>query len=196
MRIKNFFKKNYSKSWDFLKDSKNYLYFIVIVFFIFLLIGFFLPAPQSISERIMQFIQNILEKTKGMNFFQLGKFIFLNNLEVGFFGIILGIFLGVFPFLICMTNAYLLGFVASLSVQSDGILSLWRIFPHGIFEIPAIFISLALGMRLGLYTFFADKKTSFKKDFFNSLRVFFFIIMPLLIIAAIIEAGFIFFLRN
>jgi len=85
-------------------------------------------------------------------------------------------------------NGYLLGFVAMLSAKSQGIFILWRILPHGIFELPAIFISLGIGLRLGTYAF-QKKKVSFKNWIFSSLRVFILIVLPLLIVAAIIEGA-------
>tara|TARA_Y100000034_G_C6716675_1_gene316852 strand:- start:368 stop:697 length:330 start_codon:yes stop_codon:yes gene_type:complete len=106
----------------------------------------------------------------------------------------LGIFLGIFSFLILIVNGYVLGFVASKSVAVEGILVLWRLLPHGIFEIPAVMISAGLGLKLGAYLFVKHKKGDFKQWLLNSLRVFLFIVVPLLIIAAIIEGILIIFL--
>ena len=72
---------------------------------------------------------------------------------------------------------------------------LWRIFPHGIFELPAVFISLGLGLKLGTFIFQRNKLKAFAEFFWNSLRVFLFIVLPLLIIAAIIEGSLIFLLE-
>jgi len=99
----------------------------------------------------------------------------------------LGMFLGIAPVLFSLFNGYLLGFVALMAVNEQGFLSLWRIFPHGIFELPAVFISLGLGMKLGSFIFQRNKAESFKDFLWNSLRVFLLIVLPLLIIAAIIE---------
>jgi len=192
--MKSKIKKNFNKSLDFLKDSKNYIYFIIVVFFIFGLIGYFIHIP-SLVERIFEFIQEILEKTKDMSFLELNWFILFNNVKVAIFGILIGILLGIMPIALAMINGYMLGFVASMSVVEDGFLSLLKIVPHAIFELPAVFISLGLGVRLGLYTFYRRKNTSFKKEFENVCRIFVFIVLPLLIIASIIETGFIFIFR-
>lgn len=192
--IKDFFKRNYSKSWHFLKESRSYIYFIALVFFLFVIIGSFFTIP-TLVEKIMQFIQEVLEKTRDMGFWELTWFILWNNVKVSILGVLLGVIFGVIPVAFAITNGYLLGFVVSIAVRNEGVLSLWRIFPHGIFEIPAVFISLALGVRLGLYLFFRNKKTSFRENLMNSLRVFVFIVIPLLIIGAVIETVFIFFFR-
>ncbi len=121
---------------------------------------------------------------------ELIKFIFLNNLQSSFYGMIFGVLLGIFPMIAAIANGYLLGFVASISVENGGFLVLWRLLPHGIFELPAVFISLGLGLKFGMFIFQKRKLESFREYFFNSLRVFFLIIIPLLIIAGIIEGSF------
>jgi len=195
-KIKKFnFKKEYKQSWNYLKESKNFIYAIIIIFFIFALISFFVPAPDSIKEQILNFIKELLEQTKNMSHQELIKFIFLNNLQASFFGMVFGIFLGIISVMFAVVNGYLLGFVALISVKSEGALILWRLLPHGIFELPAIFISLGLGLRLGTFIFQKKKSKSVKEFFWNSLRVFLFIVIPLLIIASIIEASLIFFGR-
>lgn len=185
-------KEEYQKSWSYIKESKKFIYFVIGVFFIFTLIGFFIPTSDFFMQQILEFIKELIEKTKGMSQGELISFIFLNNLYSSFFGMVLGIFLGVFPIILAIMNGYLLGFVASLSVQDGGILVLWRIFPHGIFELPAIFISLGLGLKFGMFIFQKKKIESFRNYLWNSLRVFFFVVVPLLIIAGIIEGTFIF----
>ena len=180
-------KREYQKSWDYLQDSKKFIYLVVAIFFAFALVGFFVPAPSYLNEQIMKFIKELLERTRGLSGFQLTGFIFLNNLQSSFSGMIFGVLLGIFPILSTIVNGYLLGFVSALSVSDGGILSLWRIFPHGIFELPAVFISLGLGLKFGTFIFQKKKFESFKKYLRNSLRVFLFIVIPLLMIAGIIE---------
>lgn len=194
MKNKKFnLKKEYGKSWNFVKESRNFIYSVISVFFIFSLIGFFIPAPAMISGQILKFIEELLLKTQNMGNFELIKFIFFNNIQSSFFGMIFGAFLGIFPFMAIVANGYVLGFVASLAVNSEGVFVLWRLFPHGIFELPAIFISLGLGLKIGTFIFKKKKFESLKEYSLNSLRVFLFIVLPLLIIAAIIEGSLIYF---
>lgn len=180
-------KKEYKKSWDYLKKSKKFILMVVVIFFTFALIGFFLPVPDSIVEQIMKFITEVLEKTQRMSPNELIGFIFFNNLKSSFFGMILGIFLGVFPVIGTIANGYLLGFVSAMSVEAGGILTLWRLLPHGIFELPAVFISLGLGLKLGTIIFKEKKLEKFKDYLLGSLRVFLLVVVPLLVIAGVIE---------
>ncbi len=185
-------KKEYQKSWNYLKDSKKFIWIILWIFIVSALIGFFISAPEFISKQIADFIKEILLKTENMSQSRLISFIFLNNIQSSFFGMVFGIFLGIFPVISAIANGYLLGFVANFAIQEDGIFSLWRIFPHGIFELPAVFISFALGLRLGASIFSKKKFIKFNENFISSLKVFVLIIIPLLILAAIIEGTLIF----
>ena len=186
---RNFFKENYHESFNYIKDSRKYIYFAIAAFFVFALLGFLVPAPQGIVEQIMKFIEELLKKTENMNHFELIRFIFFNNLQSSFYGMIFGVVFGIFPMITIIANGYLLGFVAAMSVQYGGVFILWRLFPHGIFELPAVFISLGLGLKLGMFIFQKNKSESFKKYLWSSIKVFVFVIIPLLIVAAVIEGS-------
>ena len=191
-RKNNFIKQQYKLSWDFLKESRNYLYFTIFVFFVFVLIGYFVPALEIVQEGIKNFIKELLEKTENLNQFELVGFIFLNNVQVSFFGIILGALFGIFPLIYIVGNGYVLGFVSKLAVNEAGLGILINLVPHGIFELPAVFISFALGLKLASFILQKNKAESFREYFWNSLRVFLFVVTPLLIVAAIIEGSLIF----
>jgi stage II sporulation protein M len=189
VKKKNFLLKNYSLCWKFIKESRKFIYVITGIFFAFALIGFFVPVPDYLSKEIMKILMEILRKTDGMSTSEIIKFIFFNNVETSFIGMALGIFFGVFPLLFSAFNGYVLGFVAFLSVDSNGISVLLNLLPHGIFELPAIFIALGLGLKSGMLLFQIKKLRTFKYSLFETIRVFIFVIIPLLIIAAIIEGS-------
>ena len=192
-------KEEYQEAFSFLSKSRDFVYATILLFFIFGVIGFFFEDIVNqlfnslfgvkLSNTIFDYIQKILLETEGMNYGQLFGYIFFRNLQSSLFGILLGIIFGIFPLIAIIANGYLLGFVAFISVKANGIFVLWRILPHGIFELPAVFISIGLGLRLGFSMFSSKERASFKNYFVNSLRVFLLIVFPLLVIAAIIEAG-------
>jgi len=174
-------KKEYIESWRYLKESKNFIYVAIGIFVASFILAFFISPSETLLNYIFEFIQELLEKTQGMSTTKLIGFIFLNNFQSSFFGMVLGV-------------VYILGFVSSLTIVEQGAFSLWRILPHGIFELPAIFISLGLGLKLGSFVFEKNKFETFKNFLRSSLRVFLFIVIPLLIIAGIIEGILISFL--
>lgn len=185
---------NFKEGLRFIKESKRYIYFSFLLFFFFGLIGFLFPI--FFKEQILEMIKELISKTYGLSVFELVGFIFKNNLTSSFFAIFLGIFFGLFPIFILILNGYLLGFVSYSVVSQDSIFVLWRLLPHGIFEIPAIMISAGLGLKLGLSLFYKiiGKKINFIEILINSFKVFVFIIIPLLFIAGIIEGVLIYFI--
>jgi stage II sporulation protein M len=195
-------REEYSRSLSFIRESKNFIYIAILLFLIFAVIAFFFKdmvnsffistLNVNLNENILTFVENLVRRTEGMSLSQLIGFIFVNNIQSSFLGMILGIIFCIFPFMAVVTNGYLLGFVAKISVETEGIFVLWRILPHGIFELPAVLISLGLGFRLGSVLFRGN--SSLKHDLINSFRVFLLIISPLLIIAAIIEGFLMIFL--
>jgi len=189
-------KQEYIKSWNYLKESKKFIYIAIGIFVASFILAFILQPSEILLNYILEFMRELLEKTQGMSVTELTGFIFLNNLKSSFFGMIFGVVLGLFPVLALIANGYILGFVSSLSIAEEGIFSLWRILPHGIFELPAIFISFGLGLKFGSFIFQEKKSEAFRRFLLNSMRVFLFIIIPLLIIAGIIEGTFISFLGN
>jgi len=185
----------YKEAWNYIKESKKFIYVVIGIFFFFALFAYFIPAPQFISDKMMVFIKDLVNQTKGMSQWTLIDFIISNNVKSTFVGILSGIFLGIFPLISAIANGYVLGFVSFLSVKTGGILTLWKIFPHGIFEMPAVFISLGLGVKMGTFIFQKKKLKSFIDYSIKSLKVFLLITIPLLIIAGIIEGTLIILLK-
>ena len=189
-----FLQKNFGQGIKYINDSRKFIYSAVIIFLAFALVGYFLPVPDVLSEKILKFVEELLSQTEGMSWSQLLGFIFFNNLQSSFFGMILGIFFGLFSIVALVANGYLIGFVSRIVSEKEGILVLWRLLPHGIFEIPAILISTGLGIKLGTFIFQKKGKETLKEIILKSLKAFFFVIVPLLIIAALIESSLIYLL--
>lgn len=177
----------YKKAAKYLKGSLNFIYFAGIVFFIFAIAGFVFPVPELLKEKIIEMIQEILSQTEGLSTPELVSYIFVNNLQSSFASLFFGIFFGIVPFISSIFNGYVLGFVASFTISTDGFLSMWKILPHGIFELPAIFISFGLGLKFATFILKDKKAETFREYLWNSVRVFLLVVLPLLVAAAIIE---------
>ena len=181
--------KPFRRSWNYLRSIKTFIWLSVIFFFVLALIGFLFPI--FFQEQIKELVNRVVSQTEGLSTFDLIKFIFLNNLQSSFTAMITGLVFCFISATIAIVNGYVLGFVANKSVGVAGFLILWKLLPHGIFEIPAILISVAMGLKLGTFLFVRHK--NMKRDFYdwlkNCFRVFIFIVIPLLVIAAIIEGS-------
>ncbi|OYT36901.1 hypothetical protein B6U91_00095 [Candidatus Pacearchaeota archaeon ex4484_71] len=194
---KNLFGKlreKYNSLFDYLSDSRNFIFVILGLFILSAIIGFFVPAPSQVSSQILSYIQQLLNKTEGYNFIEMFLFIFFNNLKTSFVGLFGGIFFGVIPGIVSLSNGYLLGFVSIYSASESGFGILWRLIPHGIFELFAVFVSLGLGLKLGSFFLEKQKRKFLRVNLRNSIEVFGLIVLPLLVFAALIETLFIFFI--
>lgn len=117
--------------------------------------------------------------------------LFGNNLRA----MVLSTLYGFIPFLYLPAlsmgvNAILLGMVAS-SVNSQWLLLAAGILPHGIFELPALCLSLAAGLCLcqNINRYIRkNEKGLMKPLLLNILRVTGLVVIPLLVVAAIMES--------
>lgn len=187
-------KRGNTGCWGYVKESKNYLLIVSAIFLFTFLVGFFFPV--FFADMVKEFIDNLIAKTEGMGFLQLFLFIFKNNLMTAFSALLFGVVFGLFPLILTILNGYILGFVAGRVFLSSGFFSLWRLLPHGIFELPALIISLSLGLRLGMFIFAKEgkRKKVFLYNLKNSFKAFLYVILPLLLIAAFIETCLMFWL--
>lgn len=91
------------------------------------------------------------------------------------------------------TNALLLGALAALYQHHWIGLGVYfiGILPHGIFELPALILSCALGLlicRTGTEKLRKRSDVSFLRRVLDCNRVFLFFVAPLLLVAALVEA--------
>jgi len=150
----NFSEYIYGNFRDAVRDVRflnSYISFATTLFIVVTLIGMFFPV--FFKEQIIELVKEIIAQTEGLGPVELTRFIMANNIKSSFFAMIFGVLFGLIPLGVIIVNAYVLGFVVNQSVAIEGPLIIWRLFPHGIFEIPAILISVAMGLRLGLFLF-------------------------------------------
>ena len=123
---------------------------------------------------------------------QLAAAIFLNNALKTLFVILLGTLLGAVAALFLVANGAALGIVIYLSVQSRGVWpSLLVLLPHGVLELPAVLLGTSIGLMLGRHSIdriFGKAQTPFGAELGQALKFFMAVIIPLLFLAALVEA--------
>ena len=176
----------FRESVDYLKESRNFIWIIVAIFFGASLIAFLFSEQFSFFNVLLE---QLAAQVEGLSTGELIWFIFQNNVTSAFFGMLLGVFLGVLPIINALLNGSVLGYVFSLASEQGGYGVILYLLPHGIFELPAIFIALGVGLKFGMFVFAGKGKVGkvFRERFWSSLKVFFTIVLPLLIVAAVIE---------
>ena len=176
---------------DILKFLIRFLISLFLGFFIVLFIKEFLVNQGIISSDILiklipklrEYLEPILKFMK-KSLVEKIIFIFLNNLRVvAIAGILSFITFGVFSEIVIYVNGIIVGVVVALFSYLPNVSGFWifvtGILPHGIFEILALILSLSFAHRLS-----PTKKGV--SEFIPYLRSYI-IVIPLLLIAAIIE---------
>lgn len=183
--------EKYENDISYLKDIKNHILVITLVFFLSTALGF---AHSSMNpEYAMQSLDEVSELfdiIKNLSPIGIMLFIFFNNAIKSLIILMLGIGFGIIPLLFIAYNGYIIGVVVYIISGENGftyILS--AILPHGIIELPMIFISAAIGLKLGhlLFRSLEGQSVDIKTEFSRGVRFYFYRIMPLLFVAAVIE---------
>ncbi|HWH76529.1 MAG TPA: stage II sporulation protein M [Candidatus Binatus sp.] len=153
-----------------------------------MLVNHFPQLTESFEESLNTFITGFrgLPKTK------LAAAIFLNNSIKTLIVIVFGALVGVIPAVFLVVNGAALGAVMALSAHSRGLwVSLLSVAPHGVLELPAVFLGTAIGLMIGkgvLQRIFSKSEITLRAELGRAFRFFTLIIVPILFIAAIVEA--------
>jgi stage II sporulation protein M len=146
----------------------------------------------GLADHFQSSVVGFVKIFRGLSKVQLTVAIFLNNTLKTVLAILLGSVFGIIPAVFLLANGIALGVVFSLSAQSRGVwLSLLSIVPHGILELPAIFLGTSIGLMIGTHVMkrlFRPPATTLGAELACALRFFCTVILPLLFIAALVEA--------
>ncbi|HUV80491.1 MAG TPA: stage II sporulation protein M [Candidatus Bathyarchaeia archaeon] len=177
---------------EYLYSLRFYLLFVIILFIGAIAVGYMgfmsetfnesLAWLQQLSEGIEDFTELYPSWLIFLMFFIV---IFLNNAFTCFLNILTGPLIGIFPLFSAVLNGGLIGWLA----KEEGLIVFLRIVPHGMFELPAYFLSVAIGLRLAREVFKRKEERQLKMKLGEGLRVYLILIVPLLLVAAFIESG-------
>ena len=140
------------------------------------------------AKNLAAFVKGFIGMPRG----QLALAIFLNNSVKTLTAIVLGTLLGIVPVVFLLANGAALGVAFSLSVATRGLAtSLSSIMPHGVIELPAVFLGTSIGLLLGARAL-ARLRGRFEgtvgAEIALGVRYFCSVILPLLLLAALVEA--------
>lgn len=173
-----------------IKDSKN----IILLLFVFFILGIGTGFSyfEETKEKITPILEHIKEQILGKSKFQIALNIFSNNLIASLLILVSGTFI-IAPFFIIFTNGFLVGFIIKLLLEKNlGLIFFIKgVAPHSIFELPAVFISASIGIRIGHSYLTWDKKKRMERvsqRIREAAAIYLLIVIPLLLIAAFVEA--------
>ena len=177
-----------SKELQTLREARKAIALAAVAFVVSIFIGF---ANPHVFDALLGVLEELVENIEGKGFAQVALFIFINNLKAAGMALLLGPVFGLIPIFQASANGVLIGIVAAETLASKGsLLIMLAVMPHGAFEIPAVVISWGLGIWLGSWPLLKDGRRM-PERIKMAAGVFVRIVVPLLCIAAVIEAAFI-----
>ncbi len=168
-------------------------FFILACLFLFSIYSGYLVAmndPMIAKNVLTQFSQEfgfIKQLPRFLIFF----IIFINNTVKAFVAMLLGVLFGLVPVLFVMINGIMVGivvYVVGERIGTERVIML--LLPHGMIEIPAMLLACSYGVWLGRMFFerLRGKDVSMKEMIKEAVSKFVRTVLPMLLIAAFIEA--------
>lgn len=198
MKITELFSNEYKRIKTFWDGGFQYhVYRTGIAFFVLMSLSFvvcllFPTLHKQILAKIAEYFTSANLTNDAGNLSALA--ILKNNLVACAFTTLYGLIPFVyFSALSLGLNAMILGVMGAyfIAIQHDSLTYFLGIVPHGIFELPAIILSVALGLYLCNQVNGRIRKDQAAKPILESLnecsRIFLLVITPLLLLAALIE---------
>lgn len=190
-------KEQYKKTFHFIGKDMRWIVLGTTVIFIALIVLtdlFFMKHTDMMTQLLQEFQETLKDIAPDGTIS--APLLFLNNLKACLIAMATGLIPFLFlPVLVLGVNAAVMGAVASMyrmAGMSVASMYLFGILPHGIFELPAILLSISMGLYLcyclvkriceGRYN-----RGIVKKALGNILRTLLTLIIPLLAVAAVIE---------
>jgi uncharacterized membrane protein SpoIIM required for sporulation len=113
--------------------------------------------------------------------------IFVHNLIATYVTMCVVVLFGIVPLIIAVFNGLILGWIIAKTAGMSGANLSVMLIPHGIFEWPAMLIAWGVGIWRGAGYRLSDTPGTWRQRWEKANKVFFTVILPLLLIAAIIE---------
>lgn len=180
-------RKVYQECTDTLNAAKPYVFSAAAAFLMGVIVGAIFH--ESFAETLLPLLKDLVKQIEGLGWLGLAIFIFHNNFTTAVITMLTGGLFFLLPYFHAIANGILVGFVLQRVDELTGSTQWWKLLPHGIFEIPAFFMALGLGVYLGLFWRENDKLAALKTRLIACLKTCALVIAPLLTLAAMIESS-------
>jgi uncharacterized membrane protein SpoIIM required for sporulation len=169
-------------------DIRKKRYFLAFTVSIFLLAAassiLTFPELEKIVFEVVDTIRRMSQDDRDRALLSVIAKIFTHNAAASFIALFSGVLFFFIPISVVIVNGYVMGFVLIPRLSLIGLLV-----PHGVFELTAFALSCSYGIWLGLWPFNRDRIKTVKLRLRQCIVVYFYLVVPLLIIAATIEGS-------
>lgn len=139
-----------------LRDGRRYIWAALLLFLLGALLGFM--NREQLSGMITPLLKNLEEiaaQIEEVNSpWYMSWVIFQNNVTAALTMLLVGIFIFIIPLFALFVNGAAVGYVLAVTAEEAGLSPLamlvFGILPHGVLELPAIFLAGGIGLFFGL----------------------------------------------
>lgn len=162
----------------------------LFVFSIFMGYSMGEDIPATMFEGVLSNIPDPSESTQVEMF----TAILTNNVIACFLFLASGVIIGIPPLLFIIVNGFFVGWISYSAAMDLGLgFVVMTLLPHGVIEIPTITLSAAMGVGLGYQLINRlRRREGLQRYVIDSLSLFVTRIIPLLLVAAVIETALIY----
>ncbi len=177
---------------DYMIGLRPYIIFVIFLFMGSVLAGYFIAHNyDKETEELLNEMKKMFMPAKEYSQLQTFMFIFENNITALTMSLIFSMAAGISSLLVVIANGIILGVFAvviSNTISTEYLIS--GILPHGTFEIPALILTSAIGLRIGVSSLskLAGAKMNLSGEIAGGLKFYVLIVIPLLLVAALVEA--------
>ena len=129
----------------------------------------------------------LVEQFEGLGAWEFILRIFVHNLIASYLALCFIVFFGAVPLALAALNGFMLGWFINWMDHFSGLDFLIMLGPHGIFELPAMFIAFGVGMWRGAGFRMDQERPGWVERLKRVHCVFAVFVVPLLFVAAILE---------
>ncbi len=165
--------------------EKKYLFVLTSTLFLLAAVLSIIPPGQELRKMLSEVIDALRSMSvdyHGRTLPYIIAHIFSHNAVALFAAMSSGAILVVIPVFFLIANGYVVGTLVIPNLSMIGLLV-----PHGIFELTASFLAVSYGIWLGLWPFNQNRFETIRFRLKKCFAVYFYVVLPLLLIAAIIE---------
>ena len=196
-------KSEYALMFKFLKSIRKLVLILLLLFVVITVIAYFVMSslyqaqPEVVEQHITEIAEminskDIIDNSGNMDPVKLFLANFYAAMAAVSYGMMPFLFLPVFSLVV---NASAVGIITAIfkATETGGVFdTLVGILPHGIFEIPALMLSIAFGLRLCLLVTRLLRRNAGRYDLYDfsadTARALVLAVVPLLIMAAFVES--------
>jgi len=157
------------------------IFFAALVFLAGAVLG---TRLTELPDAMIQPLFELARQLRGKPWATLAVLLFCKNALAALVAILGGFLLGLLPFAAAFTNGMVLGRVAAMQPGN-----VWLLVPHGVFEITAVTIAWGAGLWCAGWLLHPPRGNRLRQRAVTSLQLYGKLVLPLLAVAAAIEAA-------